>query len=67
MPRLRTGDVLIESGYITEEQLKEALDYQREHRNENKRVGRVLIDLGYVTEQQILESLSKDWDIPSSI
>ena len=40
MKNIRLGDVLIEFGYITPEQLNAALAYQKEHRD--LRVGQAL-------------------------
>ena len=45
---LRIGEVLMERNYITQEQMEQALAYQKEHRE--KRVGQILIELGFVTE-----------------
>ena len=44
---LRIGEVLMERNYITQEQMEQALAYQKEHRE--KRVGQILIELGFVT------------------
>ena len=57
MKNIPIGEVLKEKGYITEEQLNSALDYQRSNRDSGKRLGRVLIDQGYVTERQMLSAL----------
>ena len=43
MKNIRLGDVLIEFGYITAEQLNAALAYQKEHRD--LRVGQALQEL----------------------
>ena len=53
---LRIGEVLRERNYITQEQMDQALAYQKEHRE--KRVGQILIELGFVTETQVLEALA---------
>ena len=37
---LRIGEVLMERNYITQEQMEQALAYQKEHRE--KRVGQIL-------------------------
>lgn len=50
------GEVLKEQGYITEEQLQEALSAQKSDRS--KRLGQHLIDLGFVTEEQTLQAMS---------
>ena len=54
---LRIGEVLMERGYITSDQMDKALAYQKEHRD--KRVGQILIELGFVTESQVLEALAQ--------
>ena len=48
MKNIRLGDVLIEFGYITPDQLNTALAYQKEHRD--LRVGQALQELGYAGE-----------------
>ncbi len=53
---LRIGDVLKEYGYVTDEQIDEALAYQKEHRD--LRLGGALIELGYVKEEHVLEALA---------
>lgn len=47
--RIRIGDLLVQKGYITDDQLSQALEEQREKK---MRLGEVLISLGYVTEEQ---------------
>lgn len=54
---VRIGDVLLEYGYITQKQLEEALDYQKQ--NKGKRIGAVLIELGAITERQMLQALAQ--------
>lgn len=53
---LRIGEILTEKGYVTEAQIGQALDYQKEHRD--MRVGQILMELGFVTEMQVLEALA---------
>ncbi len=53
---LRIGEILTEKGYVTEEQIGQALAYQKEHRD--MRVGQILMELGFVTEMQVLEALA---------
>lgn len=53
---VRIGDVLKEYGYVNDEQIGKALEYQKTHRG--VRLGRALVDLGYITEHQMLEALS---------
>ncbi|MGI5969846.1 MAG: GspE/PulE family protein [Lachnospiraceae bacterium] len=53
---LRIGEVLEERGYVTQEQIQKALDYQKEHRD--MRFGQILMQLEFVTENQVLEALA---------
>ena len=52
----RLGDILVHEGYITEEQLKDALLKQG---NFGLKLGETLIKLGYLTENELLEALHK--------
>ena len=54
---VRLGDVLKEYGYITEEQLQQALNYQRDHKG--VRIGTALIEMGLITEPQMLKALAE--------
>lgn len=57
---LKIGDVLKEQGYISDEQLLEALEIQRSHKD--KRLGEVLIEKGFITESQMLEAMAAKMD-----
>jgi type IV pilus assembly protein PilB len=50
------GQILVEQGLITNEQLEEALE---KHRNSSKSLGRVLIDLGLIRESHLVRALSE--------
>jgi type IV pilus assembly protein PilB len=50
------GQILIELGYITAEQLETALE---EHRKTPKSLGRVLIDLGMIKESDLVRALAE--------
>ncbi len=54
---IRIGDVLIEYGYITEDQLMAALAIQKEDRS--RKIGEILLDEGFVTEKQVAKALAK--------
>ena len=54
---VKIGDVLVEYGYISEEQLKSALDMQKNDRS--RRIGEILLDEGFVTEAQVIKALAK--------
>ena len=53
---IRIGDVLLQAGYIKQDELDEALEYQKN--NKGIRLGEALIKLGFITEHQQLEALS---------
>ncbi|WP_300350557.1 GspE/PulE family protein [Clostridium sp.] len=56
----RLGDILIESGKLTEEKLKEALVIQKEV---GKRLGEILIERNFVNEEDIIEVLEKQLNL----
>ena len=55
--RIRIGDVLKEFGYVTDDQIGQAIAYQKEH--EGVRLGGALIEMGFITEAQMLEALAR--------
>jgi type IV pilus assembly protein PilB len=59
--RKRIGEVLVSQGLVTEQQLAEALDAQRDVApgSQRKRLGTVVIDLGMATELQVAEALAE--------
>ncbi len=59
---LRIGDVLVDEGYITIEQLNTALSLQKTG-TVKKRIGEVLIESGIISEDKMLWALSKRLDI----
>jgi type IV pilus assembly protein PilB len=58
--RRRLGEVLVEQGAITPEQLDEALDAQRAAQRQHRRVrlGTLVVELGYASERQIASALA---------
>ena len=59
--RKRIGDILIESKFLTDEQLGEALKKSKEQK---LRLGAYLVKNGLCTNKQISIALSKQYDIP---
>ncbi len=59
--RKRLGELLVESGRLTEAQLKEAMAKQ----TPQKRLGEVLQDMGLLTEQEVVDTLSEQLGIPA--
>ncbi len=57
----KIGDLLVEKGYITGQQLEEAV---REQAVSGRRLGEVLIDLGHITEEQLTDSISDRLSVP---
>jgi MSHA biogenesis protein MshE len=53
---MRIGDLLIEKGVITKEQLVEALKRQKES---GQKLGKVLVDMGAITSEQAMEHLGQ--------
>lgn len=61
MKRKRLGDLLIETGLITQKQLDTALETQKKNKN---RLGKVLSDLNYVSEEAMIEVLEFQLGVP---
>lgn len=59
--KIRLGDLLVEKGLITEDQLMQSL---AEQKNTGQKLGRTLISSGFVTEEQMLELLSTQLQVP---
>ncbi|MBD6958581.1 GspE/PulE family protein [Vibrio parahaemolyticus] len=59
--RKRLGDLLVEEGIVSEDQIQQALSAQR---STGQKLGDVLIDLGFITEKQMLEFLSQQLGLP---
>lgn len=61
-PRRLFGEVAFEKGFVTSEQLYEALAIQARAEARNKPykfLGEILMELGYLTEKQVLEVLNE--------
>jgi MSHA biogenesis protein MshE len=64
MPRpekFRLGEILVQQGLISQEQLAKALEEQKAT---GKKLGRVFVEAGYVTERQISEAIARQLQIP---
>jgi len=62
--RRRLGDILVDAGVITEEQLLQALEYQRQQ-PKKIRLGLALVQKGITTEVKIMEALKEQLHIES--
>ncbi|MET2900418.1 GspE/PulE family protein [Vibrio rotiferianus] len=59
--RKRLGDLLVEEGIVTEEQVQQALASQHET---GQKLGDALIALGFISEKQMLNFLSQQLGLP---
>ena len=59
--KVRVGDLLVEKGIISQEQLMMALDEQK---RSGRKFGRAVIDLGFVSEDKLLLELSTHFAMP---
>jgi type IV pilus assembly protein PilB len=57
----RIGDLLLEYNYITQKQLEDALEAQKEM---DMRLGQVLTELGYISEEELTDALEMQLKIP---
>lgn len=57
----RLGDLLLEAGFINNDQLNEALEIQKQT---GLKIGNILIDNNYITESQVMEVLEFQLGIP---
>lgn len=53
--------ILLELGYVHQEQINEALELQRIR---PKRLAEILMDLGFIEEDHLLEAVGRQFDIP---
>jgi len=59
---MRMGEVLIETGLVTTEDIEKALSEQRQ--SGTRRIGQVLIDLKLMTEVDVSTTLAKKFELP---
>ncbi len=60
---VRIGDLLLERGLITQDQLNAALTEQKNNGNKQL-IGEILLQLGFIAEEALLESLAEAYGIP---
>lgn len=58
---IKIGEVLKNQGYLTENQLDEALELQKI--DKSKRLGEILLENEYISEEQLMVALSKRLDL----
>ncbi|GIW92491.1 MAG: type IV-A pilus assembly ATPase PilB [Pirellulaceae bacterium] len=59
----RIGNILVDRGYVTAEQLQQALEYQKSA-GRQKLLGEILVELGFCTEDQVVEALAIAYGVP---
>ncbi|MEM1097682.1 MAG: GspE/PulE family protein [Planctomycetota bacterium] len=61
---LRVGDLLLDRGIVTQEQIDAALAYQKKQPGLKKLLGEVLVEMGFVSEEQVMEALAEAYGVP---
>lgn len=61
MAKKKIGDLLVEKGVISQQQLEESL---RDQSVLGKRLGEILVEKGYITEEQLIDAVSERLSIP---
>lgn len=59
--KIRLGEILVQQGLLSADQLNKSLDEQK---RSGRKLGRVFIESGYVTETEISEALARQMQIP---
>lgn len=62
-PKKQVGQILVERGLITEDQIQQALTKQSEGEH-RKLLGEMVVELGFCTEEQVVEALAEAYDMP---
>jgi regulator of replication initiation timing len=60
--RRRIGEILLNTGYITEDQLEDALHDQVSR--PQRRIGTILVEKGYVSEEAVAQTVARQFDLP---
>lgn len=62
MAQRKLGQILVDLGYLTEDQLWDVLEEQKQSPGEI--IGQVAIRMGMVTEAQVTEAVAEQWGMP---
>lgn len=60
----RLGNILVERGYLTVEQLQSALEAQKQGPSHGKLLGELLVEMGFCSDDQVAEGLAAVYDVP---
>ncbi len=66
MKNIPIGEVLKEYGYITDEHIARALEFQKTAEGKGRRLGDLLVSLGFVSETQVLIALAEKLELEYS-
>lgn len=61
LPKRKLGELLVERGLVTVDQLQQAL---AEQENSGGRLGSIMVRMGFIDEQELLRFLSLYYDVP---
>lgn len=61
MPQRKLGQILVDMGYLTDDQLWDVLEEQKQS---SGLIGQVAVRMGMVTEDQVTEALAEQWGMP---
>ncbi|APZ92831.1 GspE/PulE family protein [Fuerstiella marisgermanici] len=61
MPQRKLGQILVDLGYLTDDQLWDVLEEQKQSAG---LIGQVAVRMGMVTETQVTEALAEQWGMP---
>ena len=61
MPQRKLGQILVDLGYLTDDQLWDVLEEQKQSTG---LIGQVAVRMGMVTEDQVTEALAEQWGMP---
>jgi type IV pilus assembly protein PilB len=62
MAQRRLGQILVDLGYLSEDQLWDVLEEQKQSGGEI--IGQVAVRMGFVTQEQVTEALAEQWGLP---
>jgi len=62
MAQRKLGQILIDLGYLNEDQLWDILEEQKQSPGEI--IGQVAVRMGHVTQEQVTEALAEQWGMP---
>lgn len=61
MPQRKLGQILVDLGYLTDDQLWDVLEEQKQS---SGLIGQVAVRMGMVTDAQVTEALAEQWGMP---